>query len=111
MKATVPIGIRRYSPGLRDAHGNVSSSYAASVEALAFAVYPVTSDEAQVGRDDVTIRLTVLVPLGTEIGPRDRVSVPGHEGDFDVDGDPADWSTGPFSWAPGLAFNLKRTEG
>lgn len=109
MKATVPIGVRRAATGAPDRHGNPSTGHAPAVEVLVFAVYPVSANELQPGRTDVTSLLTVLAPLGVVIGPQDLVVYRGE--DFEVDGEIGDWSDGPFSFEPGLSFNIKRTEG
>lgn len=109
MNATVTIAVRRFTTGAKDRHGNATTGHLEPQDVQVFAVYPTVSDEAQVGRSDVTEGLTVLAPTGTEIGPHDVVLWLGDP--YEVNGEPGDWSHGPFGWAPGVAFNLKRTEG
>lgn len=103
------ISVRAYSPGTVDVHGNPAPAYAAAVPVPVYAIAPRTSEEPDPDRGAVVVGLAVLAPVGTVVGPHDLVDIDGYE--FEVDGEDADWTKGPFGWEPGVAFNLKRTEG
>lgn len=108
--ATYPLGIKRYQEGATDAHGNPVESWSAPETVDVFAVAPTASSEPfQAGRDAVITGLSVLAPLGVVLDPRDRAVWHGQE--YAIEGEPADWSNGPFSFKPGLQFNLKKVDG
>lgn len=59
-------------------------------------------------REEVDTALTLYrLPYGVTVGPYDRVTVRGTT--WQVDGDPARWSSG--EWAPGAVLELKKVEG
>lgn len=109
MRTVYTVGVRRYVAGQKDSHGNAEDTWAAPVPVPVYSIAPTTSSEPEPGRSEVVEGMTVLAPVGTLIGPQDRVLIDGDE--WETDGDLADWSRGPFGWAPGVSINLKRAEG
>ena len=109
MTPRVAVGVRRYMAGSRDAHGNPAPSWGAPEERLVYAVYPRSTAEPLPERTAVTSYLSLLAPEGFQIGSQDRVVVNGVE--YDVDGDPADWTLGPFGWNAGVEIPLKKIGG
>lgn len=109
MKAVYTVGLRRWQPGARDERGNAQPGYAPTTDLPVYAIYPSTSTEPTTGRQDVVTGMTLLAPTGTLIGPQDLVVIDGET--WQVEGDVADWSRGPFGWAPGVSINLTRAEG
>jgi len=107
--ARIPVGVRAFTAGETDAHGNPIDGWADAVETLVYAVHPRVSSEPLPDRSEVVIGLTMLTPPDVTIGPRDRVVYRGEE--YEVEGDIGNWNDGPFGWTPGLAVNLKRVEG
>ena len=63
------------------------------------------------GRNPLITGITLLIPpsLTPHVCGRDRFTVDGRL--FEVVGATADYSTGPFGWAPGGAVNLRRVDG
>lgn len=70
-------------------------------------VAPRTSSENGVrGRTGVVVGLQIFCPLGTTPPPHTaRVTVPGYDGTYELDGDPASWPQG------GVVLNVKRATG
>jgi hypothetical protein len=104
------IGVKRYADGAVDRHNNPTKTWLTAVDVEVYGIAPTSSDEPfEAGRNAVVTGLTVLAPVGTVIGPKDRVVIDSEE--YEVDGEIADWSKGPFSWSPGIEIKLKRAEG
>lgn len=104
------LGIKRYLEGAEDAHGNPVEGWEPAEYVKVFAVAPTSSQEpSESGRDAVITGLTVLAPVDVVIDAKDRVLWNGIE--YTVEGDVADWTTGPFNFKPGIQFNLKRVDG
>lgn len=103
------IGHRAYQAGAKDAHGNPVDTWAAPVTVNVYAIYPRYAQEPEPDRPLVVVGLAVLAPPTVQIGPRDRVVIDGEE--WDVEGDPGDWTRGPWDYAPGVEIVLKRAEG
>lgn len=104
------IGVKSYVSGSVDRYNNPTESWSASVDVPVYGIAPTSSDEPfEVGRNAVITELSVLAPVGTAIGPKDRVVIDSDE--YEVDGDIADWSKGPFSWSPGIEIRLKKVTG
>lgn len=109
MRPRYAIGVKAHVAGALDAHGNPIDSWLPAVAVEVYSIGPRTQIEPETGRTLVVEGLTVYAPPGTAIGPLDRVVIDGVE--FEVEGDPADWTRGSFGWAAGIALNLKRAEG
>lgn len=104
------IGVKRHVAGSVDRYNNPTDTWSAPVAVLVYGIVPTSSDEPfEIGRNAVVTGLTVLAPVGTVIGAKDRVVIDSDE--YEVDGDIADWSNGPFSWSPGMEIKLKRAVG
>ena len=105
------VTVHRYTLGAADAHGNAAESWVADVApTLVHAVAPGASAEAlQTGRDVSKVAWTVYAPTGTVVAARDRIE---WQGDlYHVDGEPRDYTHGPFGRFGGVVLELRRTEG
>lgn len=110
LTANYQLGIKRYQEGVTDAHGNPVESWSAPETVDVFAVAPTSSTEPPAsGREAVISGLSVLAPVGVLVAPRDRAVWNGEE--YSIEGELADWTTGPFGFLPGVQFNLRRVEG
>jgi hypothetical protein len=69
-----------------------------------------TADINAALREGVETVVTVFAPVGTRIGPHDRVTVPGRTGEFRTVGDSSDWSH-PSGWQPGVTIQLRKVTG
>lgn len=94
-----------------DAHGNEIEAWDSPVEQLAYGwSTPNSTEPKTVGENRVVVQVELLTPEGFEIGPRDKVSLPG-QGELMVIGFPEDFNNGPFGFRPGLVVNLRRADG
>ena len=109
VRAVYTVGHRAYVAGLKDAHGNVREGWADPVPFEVYAIAPLASQEPGDDRTAVTTGISLLAPQGAVVDPHDRFVVDGVE--YDVEGDVADYTRGPFGFAAGLVVNLTRTEG
>lgn len=76
------------------------------------AVIPRPAEELDnLGRHGDVTTLTVYAPADADISATDRVTVPGHDGTFEVEGDPQDWSSPISGRAPGIEIHLRRARG
>lgn len=117
------VGVRAWSQSGRDAHGNPVPSWAPPVPVRVHAVGPrVQTEPGEPNRTVVVEGLTVYAPAGTVVGEHDRVVWPFKVDDtgavtfageeYEVDGDVADWTSGPWpNPVAGVTFDLTRTEG
>lgn len=81
-----------------------------SVDVPGVAVEPRPSGEPlQDARNQVVSGLTLYMPPGTTITPRNRVRVRGVT--YDVLGEPAVWRSPFTGWEPGIVVQVERSEG
>lgn len=102
--------LRRVETGT-DRYGNPTFDWPLPGEELRnCGVAPRATDEPEeIARTPVYQGLTVFAPVGTVVGPHDRLIVRGEV--FEVVGEPGDWRS-PFSgWRPGVVINVDRWEG
>jgi hypothetical protein len=66
-------------------------------------------EQLDVGRDQVTQHLTVLLPPGTDLTAADRLRVRGLV--YDVDGPPFEYRSPLTGWVPGMQVSVTRREG
>ena len=102
------IGHAVYQAGAEDAHGNPVDSWADPVDVAVYGYGPRT-DSTEPGGTQVIVGLEVFAPEGLALSSRDRFVVDGLT--YTVEGEVGDWTSGPFGFAPGVSFNLKRVEG
>lgn len=102
------IGQEIYQAGVEDPHGNPEDSWASPVDVGVYGYGPRFAS-TEPGGTQVIVGLTVYGPKSLQVGSRDRFIVNGLR--YDVDGELGDWTNGPFGFAPGIEFNLKRVEG
>jgi hypothetical protein len=106
------LSVRRYRPGAADEFNNAVPAWDPAVPWYVRSVDPVSSREPGLQfRDMTNIDLVVQADKTPAVpGYRDRVVVDGLE--YDVDGQPDDWTRGPWpNPAAGVTVYLKRTEG
>ena len=105
------LGHRVRSLGALDAHNNAVDAWADPVPILVHGVAPGASQEAvAAGRDVSSVAWTVYAPAGTVVGRRDRIVWQGVE--YAVQGEPADWSHGPWPFpGAGVVIELTAWEG
>jgi len=110
LKAKHKLGIKRYLEGATDAHGNPVEGWGPVEYVDVYAIAPTSSTEPfSSGREAVITGLTVLAPPGLELSAKDRAVIGDEE--YTIEGNLADWNTGPFSFKPGVSINLKKVEG
>ena len=74
-------------------------------------IAPSSTSDVNAGlRDGVETVVTVFAPAGTQIGPHERVQVPGRSGSFRTVGDLSDWAH-PSGWEPGVTIQLRKVTG
>jgi len=63
-------------------------------------------------RDGVGVEFTIYAPPGVVVGSRDQVVLPGHEGRFEVKGQPHVWGRNPFTGGEsGVVVEVGRFDG
>lgn len=105
------IDVQRRLAGGVDAHGNPVESWGDMLPLPCYFIAPGAMDEPGASGRDVSV---VLYTVGAPAHPNlpdeyDRVLLGGAE--FKVHGRPSNWNLGPFGYAPGVTFELTRTEG
>lgn len=71
---------------------------------------PSTTEPKLAGHDRVVVDVELLVPPGFGVGPHDLVDLP-DVGQFEVIGEPEDFTKGPFGFQPGAVINLRKVDG
>lgn len=106
-----------------DAHGNPIEGWSDPAPVPVHAVGPRVAEEPSDPHRWVVVQgLTVYAPAGTVMAAHDRVvwpfavdadgSVLEYGEEFEVDGGPADWTSGPWPHpTAGVSFDLTRKEG
>lgn len=106
------LAVRRRSSGALDAHGNPALAYGPPLPWRVHAVGPVDATEPWLANRDLSrVALIVYAPASADAPTRyDRVVVDGVE--YDVDGDPEDFTRGPWrNPVAGIAVSLKWVDG
>jgi hypothetical protein len=109
MRAVYTVSVRRYAAGAKDAHGNPVASHGSPEPLQVYGVAPKGSQEPGADRLAVSTGLMLLMPPEAVLGPHDLVIVDGDE--WEIEGEVADYTRGPFGFRPGKTVALKRTEG
>lgn len=91
----------------QDADGNDTFTEASTVLA-GVPVWPGSSTELLDGRDQVTAVMLAWLPIGTVIGPLDKVTL--SDGVYEVTGQPKSFSS-PFSGRSGKTVTLTKIVG
>lgn len=97
-----------YQPGEKNAHNNPVDAWADAVDLAVFGYGP-RQDSTEPGGTQVIVGLEVYAPKTSAVAPNDRLIVDGHR--YEVDGEIADWTNGPYGYKPGIVINLKLVEG
>lgn len=105
------VGVRRFTPGVKDSRGNPVDAWADPVTVAVHGVAPGSMGEPGVGARDLSlIAWTIYAPAGTVIGSRDLVVYQGRE--YRVNGEARDWTTSPWPMPiAGVVIELLRAEG
>lgn len=110
MRAVYTVGLRRHSSDATDSHGNAIDAWADPIGYPVYAIAPTTSNEPDPSRTAVVTGYTLLAPPdGEPVTPLDRFVLDGVE--WEVVGEIADWTRGPFGFRPGVSINLTRAAG
>ena len=109
MIARHAVGYRAYVAGEPDAMGNAGVTHAPAVERLVYAIEDLDSVEPVPGRSESVTRKRLYCQPGDHVDSRDRFVIGGAE--YDVVGVDADWTYGPFAYAPGVVVTVRRAEG
>lgn len=101
-----------YAPSEKDTRGNWRDAWAEPVEVAVYGWHVSSTHEPQIPlHDRVRVDVQVLAPESFVPSPRDRVSIPGRPGVYEVVGEVEDYNHGPFGWRPGNVVNLKKVTG
>lgn len=106
------LGVRRYSPGPKNAHGKPTPVYGDPIDWPVYGYGPGPNTEpGDPNRDASVIAWTVYAPTGDATPTEHDLVI--LEGDtYRVDGRPEDYTHGPWPHpTAGVAVNLTRTEG
>lgn len=96
----VPVVLKRYQHGGRDAYGNPRAGYSAPETVNVFAVVVGgTEDPTQTHPEAAEHTVRVYAPAELKISDRDRIEYQSNS--YEVDGLPGDWDANPW-WSPGL---------
>lgn len=117
-QATTQILVKKHQrDGTRDRRGNLVETWADPVPVLVFLFVPTASlaspNTVDTGGTVYTTSRTVLAPLDTDIGERDRVIGP-DGAEYEVDGVPARWENNQHARSrqnEGLQVQLQRKDG
>lgn len=106
------VGWHTASDAAVDAEGNPATTYTPDLDEAGTQVKvigwaPAQSTEPELGRVEHDIDL--YVPPNVVARPADVVELP--SGQFEVVGEPLDWTKGPFGFAPGIVVQLRRVTG
>lgn len=114
-RLTAAIGVRAYTDEARDENGDYTSGWADPVSVPVYAIAPTTSTEpGDPNRTSVITGWTVFAPIGTRIGPHDRVDLPGVDGVCEVVGEVARWDRNPHVTTTrqrGIVATVRRVDG
>lgn len=110
---------RRFHEGPeKDPRGSLIKTWDAPVPQAVIAIGPkelVSDLTAKPGYDRRIVRRDLLVPPEFEAAPQDKVIIPAHrnepELEYLVADYPADYCVGPWGFQPGLVVSVTRTEG
>lgn len=109
---TLTVQIVPYQGDSEDEHGDILKSYGApsSISGAIFA--PGSASEAdEATRDNLYEAGRLFLPVGTRIGPYDRV-ITAQSIEWEVEGEPSIWASNPFTGAPGgIEVQLSRRQG
>lgn len=100
-----------YSGEGRNSRGNVVDVWADPVDVPAFWHTGPTHEPQIAGHERVRVDAKVYVDRDLSVSAKDKFVLP-RWGEFEVEGEPEDYNSGPFGWAPGLvALNLRKVTG
>lgn len=101
----------------KDSRGSLIKTWDQPVPQAVIAIGPKErfTEPFAPGYDRVIVRRQVFVPPEFKAGPEDKVIIPAHlnepELEYMVLGYPEDYSYGPWGFEPGLVVRVMRTEG
>lgn len=112
---TFTVGWHQYSDGPTDAYNEITPVYTPPLNkpgtpVSIYAVAPRSTAHMPIsGHDRVVTDKTLYAPPGCPIGTYDYIDLP--EGQYMVEGIQEDWGQGPFSWNPGVEYQIRRVTG
>lgn len=107
--ASLPIQVRSFTTGAKDAYGRPIKTWSVPVAAKAYAFDPGGSFEPfYPGRERVVTTPTLFAPHSLVVDNQDRITVRGKE--YEVTGNPAYWEN-QAGKKLGVVIPLKRVEG
>lgn len=110
MRAATTLQVRR-ATATKNAHGQTTYTFADPHDWAVYGLAPGARAEAvQPNRDVSEVAWTIFAPVSDDAPTaKDLVVLDGTE--YPVEGEPQDWSRGPFGSPGGLVVELKRGEG
>lgn len=113
LAASIEVG-RYEKTGARDEAGDYLSEFVSRTVGV-YGIAPSGSDEPEErNRNAIVTGWDIYAPPGTRIDPRDRVRIPGYEGDCEVLGEAAVWEHNPYGSAMsryGVVIKVKKVDG
>lgn len=105
------VTLHRYAGQARNAHGQVVVSWHPDEVVPGVAVAPGSSVEPRdAGSYRVVTQMTLYMPPGVTVDPRDQITVRGVR--YGIEGDMSGEWRNPFTgWSPGSAVTLKKVSG
>lgn len=112
------VGVHTRTESGMDAHRNPVPTYKPPLDrpgtpVKVYGWYTPSATEPQIPGHERTIAdVALMVPPGFPATSTSVIDLPGGpKGQFEVIGDPEDYSYGPFGWKPGSVLNLRRITG
>ena len=111
----VTITVERGVPGGHDAYGDpiVTEMTTHVIEECAVAPRAASESDAR-GRAGTIVGLTLYAPAGSDILRTDRIIIPDgvpNTGRYEVEGEPAEWTSPTSGLAKGMQVALRRAAG
>jgi hypothetical protein len=107
MRASKQIGLLRHSSTGTDAHGNETDDWSPAVTLDVYGWGPAYGS-IETGNSRVVVGIDVFMPSDYGVSALDRVVL--DDVTYEVDGEVADYSNGPFSYRAGCVIRLKRVD-
>ena len=107
MRAFKQIGLLRHSSTGTDAHGNETDAWTPAETVDVYGWGPAYGS-IETGNSRVVVGIDVFMPSNYGVTAQDRVVLDDVE--YEVDGEVADYTNGPFTTKGGCVLRLKRVD-